>query len=109
MKQLKVNQLADASALAATTAYSFTADFNQVVSVQAVYTSTTASFSLALQYSNDNVTWKDFAAATSISNASGDVMWDVVGTKDAKYWRIAATRTSGTLTTLKCYLAYLPR
>lgn len=105
MKQLKVAQIADAASLAATTAYPFTADHFKIRSVQAVYTSTTAAFSLALQYSNDGVTWKDFTSATAISDASGDVMWDVLDTKDALYWQVKATRTSGTLTTLKVYLA----
>lgn len=107
--KLKVNQLANAASLAATGTYSFTADNNKVVSVQAVYTSTTASFSLALQYSNDGTTWKDFTSATSISNANGDVDWQVLDTKDALYWQVKATRTSGTLTTLKVYLAYRER
>jgi hypothetical protein len=109
MKKLSVNQIADAAALAATANYTFTADSHQVVSVQAVYTSTTASFTLALQHSNDGATWVDFASATAISNASGNVMWNVVGTKDSLFWRVNATRTSGTLTTLKAYLAYQPR
>lgn len=109
MNKLRVNQIADVSSLAATGTYSFTADHAKVRSVQAVYTSTTSSFSLALQYSNDGVTWKDFTTATSISNASGDVMWDVADSKDALYWQVKATRTSGTLTTLKVYLAYVTR
>lgn len=108
-KQLKATQVADATSLAATTSYAFTADSHKVVSVQAVWTATTASFSAALQYSNDGVTWKDFTTATTITNSNGDVMWDVVGTKDAVYWQVKATRTSGTLTTFKAYVANEPR
>lgn len=109
MKKLRINQIADASALAATTAYSFTADHHRVMSVQAVYTSTTAAFSLALQYSNDGSNWEDFAAATAVSDDDGNVMWDVIDTADALYWQVKATRTSGTLDTLKAYVAYEPR
>ena len=109
MAILRTNRLANATALAATTNYPFTADTNKVRAVQAVYTSTTASFTLTLQYSQDNTTWKDFTSGTAISNTSGDVDWQVLDTKDAVYWRVAATRTSGTLTTLKIYLAYVER
>lgn len=109
MKMLKATQVADATSLAITTSYPFTADQNKVVSVQAVWTATTASFTVALQYSNDGVTWKDFTTATNITNANGDVMWDVVGTKDAVYWQVKATRSGGTLTTFKAYVANEPR
>lgn len=109
MANLRVNTLANASSLAATTSYLFSATDRKVRAVQAVYTSTTSSFTLALQYSQDNVTWKDFTTATAISNASGDVDWQVLDTKDGLYWRVLATRTSGTLTTLKVYLAHVER
>ena len=109
MKRLQVVQLADASSLNADTTYGFTADWHQVVSVQAVWTATTASVSLKLQYSNDGVTWADFTTATSISNASGNVMWDVAATKDALYSRVFPYFSSGTLTTFKAYLSYTPR
>jgi hypothetical protein len=105
---LKVNQVANAAALAATTNYGFTADSHRVASVQAVWTATTASFALTLQCSNDNVTWADFTTATTVTDASGDVMWHV-DSKDTLYWRVRAARTSGTLTTLKAYVAHVPR
>lgn len=108
MGQLRVSQAANASALAATTAYSFTSDHHRVVSVQAVWTATTAAFSITLQCSNDNVTWSDFATATAITNANGDVIWHLDG-KDAAYWRVNAVRTSGTLTTFKAYVANVAR
>ena len=109
MKKLQAFQLADASSLNADTTYGFTADWHKVQSVQAVWTATTASVSLKLQYSNDNVTWADFTTATAISNASGNVMWDVGATKDALYWRVFPDFSSGTLTTFKAYLAYESR
>lgn len=108
MAQLKINQVADAASLVTTANYGFTSDSHRVVSVQGVWTATTASFSLTLQCSNDNATWADFTAATTITNASGNVMWHV-DTKDVLYWRVAATRTSGTLTTLKAYVAHISR
>lgn len=101
---LNVSQIADVAALAETANYAFTADSHRVVSVQAVYTVTTANFSLKLQYSNDNATWADFTTATAVT-AGGSVMWDVAGTKDGKYWRVNAARTSGTLDTLDIYVA----
>lgn len=109
MATLKVQTLLDGTTVVATASYPFTADSRKVRSVQMVYTSTTASFSIALQYSNDNTTWKDFTTATSISDASGDVDWQVLDTKDALYWRVRSTRTSGTLTTLQIYLASVDR
>jgi hypothetical protein len=105
---LNVSQIADVSALAATADYDFVSNSHKVVSVQAVWTATTASFELKLQMSNDNATWADFTTATAISNANGDVMWHV-DSKDAMYWRVLATRTSGTLTTLAVYVANSPR
>jgi hypothetical protein len=105
---LKVNQVANAAALAASANYSFTADSHRVVSVQAVWTATTVSATATLQCSNDGATWDDFATATAITNADGNVMWHV-DSKDALYWRVKYTRTSGTATTFKAYVAHLAR
>jgi hypothetical protein len=74
-----------------------------------VGTATTASFSIKLQYSNDNATWVDFTSATSVSNADFTADWQVLDTKDALYWRVLSTRTSGTLLTLKIYVANVKR
>ena len=104
---LNVNQVANAAALAATTSYGFTANSHRVVSVQAVWTVATASATATLQMSNDNATWADFATATAIT-ASGDVMWHV-DTKDALYWRVKYTHTSGSSTTFKAYVAHIAR
>ena len=109
MKALKSTKIADVTSVVATTNYAFTADTNRVRAVQAVWTSSTASFTLTLQYSLDGTNWSNFTSATAITNSSSNVMWDVLDTKDAVYWQVAATRTSGTLTTLKIYFANEPR
>jgi hypothetical protein len=110
MKKLTVSTLADASAVVASTAYPFKAEFHKVVSCQAIWTSSTSSFTLTLQYSNDGgTTWANFATGQAVANNSGSVMWDVAGTKDGLDWQVAVTRASGTLTTLKVYLAYQAR
>ncbi|HEY9661949.1 MAG TPA: hypothetical protein V6C65_26130 [Allocoleopsis sp.] len=109
-KQLKVNQIADASSLNADATYGFTAEWHKVVSIHAIWTATTATVSLKIQYSNDNSNWYDFTTATAISNASGNVMWDVAASgKDALYWRVFPDFGSGTLTTFKAYVAYTAR
>lgn len=108
MNRLRVSQAANATSLAATTNYSFTADTHRAVSVQAVWTATTASFSIKLQCSNDDTTWDDFTAATAITDANGAVIWHL-DSKDALYWRVNAVRTSGTLTTFKAYVANVAR
>jgi hypothetical protein len=108
-KVLSESTVADVSSVVATTNYTFESKHNKSIAVQAVYTSTTASFTLTLQYSVDNVNFQDFTTGTAVSNASGNVIWDIGTTKDAPYWRVNATRTSGTLTTLKIYRASVPR
>ena len=106
---LSESTLANAASVVATTNYPFQAKHYKPVAVQAVWTATTATMTLTLQYSCDNATWADFTTATNISDASGSVMWDIGVTKDAPYWRVLVTRTSGTLTTLKVYVAQQPR
>lgn len=106
---LSESTLANATSVVATTNYPFVAKHYKPVAVQAVWTATTATMTLTLQYSVNNTTWSDFTTATAISDASGNVMWDIGVTKDAPYWRVLVTRTSGTLTTLQVYLAQQPR
>lgn len=106
---LSSSTLADTTSVVATANHTFSATHYKPIAIQAVYTSTTASFTVTLQYSCDNVTWADFTTGTAISNASGSVMWDIGVTKDAPYWRVNVARTSGTLTTFKAYLAQIPR
>lgn len=108
MNQLRVSQLANVAALSVTANYGYTADSHRPVSIQAVWTATMASFAVKLQCSNDGATWDDFTTATSISDASGAVMWHL-DSKDARYWRINVARTSGTLTTFKAYAANVAR
>lgn len=108
MGQLRVSKIADAAAVVATTSYGFTADHHKPISVQAVWTATTASATVTLQLSNDGSTWDNFTTATSITNANGNVSW-YVDPKDALYLRVLLTYTSGTVTTLKAYVANVAR
>lgn len=108
-KVLSESTIADVSSVVATTNYPFESKHNKPVAVQAVWTSTTASFSLTLQYSVDGTNYQDFTTGTAISNSSSNVIWDISTVKDAPYWRVNATRTSGTLTTLQLYVASVPR
>ena len=106
---LQVSKITDTTAVVASANYAFTADSHKVRSVLAVYTSATASFTLTLQYSNDNVNFTDFTTATAITNASGLIDWQVLDTKDALYFRVKSTRASGTLDTLKIFVANIER
>jgi hypothetical protein len=109
MPALQVSTIADLATVVATANYSFVADSHKIRSVQMVGTATTAAFSIKLQYSNDNTNWTDFTSATTVSNANFSADWQVLDTKDAKYWRVNSTRTSGTLLTLKIYVANIER
>jgi hypothetical protein len=108
-KFLSESTLADATSVAQTTNYTFQAKSSKPIAVQAVWTSTTASFTLTLQYSVDGTNYQDFTTGTAISNSSSNVIWDISTVKDAPYWRVNAARTSGTLTTLQLYVASVPR
>jgi hypothetical protein len=106
----------DRSAVVASTTVPFTADYHKLVSAQAVWTSTTLSGSLTLQYSLDNTNWQDFATATAITNTSSNVFWNINSTAtaatvgvDALFWRVNVVVTSGTFTTLKIYFGNLRR
>ena len=69
------------------------------VSVQMVWTSTTASFAVTLQVSNDRTTYIDTAQTQAIVDNNGSVMLTLVDNMN-KYVRANIVRTSGTLTTL---------
>lgn len=106
----------DRTAIVASTTVPFVADFSRLVSCQAVWTSTTLGGSLALQYSLDNTNWTDFLTATSITNTSSSVFWNVSSTAtaatsgvDALYWRVNVVRSSGTYDTLKIYFGNISR
>lgn len=108
MPRLQVTQIANAASLAATTSYSFTADYCKAETIQFVYTSTTASFSIQVEHSLDGTNWIAEGSATAVSNASGTAHVHLKE-KDALYWRVTATRTSGTLTTFKAYVGWVER
>lgn len=106
---------ADLSSVVASTTVGFTADYSQLVSCQAIWTSTTLSGSLTLQYSLDNANWNDWTSATAITNTSSNVFWNIqngtlaTGWADALYWRVSVVRSSGTYTTLKIYFGNVSR
>lgn len=105
-----VTQSADLTSVVASTTVGFTADFNKVTGVQAVWTSTTLSGSVQLQYSLNNTDWLDLEAATAITNTSATKYWDVTTSGlDPLYWRVNVVRSSGTYTTLKIYFGNISR
>lgn len=108
LHKFHVTTIANATSLAATTSYSFTADHHKVESIQIIWTSTTASFSISIQHSLDGTNWEADGSATSISNSSSNTMYHLKE-KDSLYWRVTATRTSGTLDTFKALVGYVPR
>lgn len=117
MPMLKTSQIADASALAATTRYNFSADAWKVHSIHAMWTAGTVSAKVKLQYSNDsrvvsdpnNAVWEDYTTETSIT-ATGSKAWaDIGSTIDALYWSVLYTHTSGSSTTFKAYVANVNR
>jgi hypothetical protein len=109
MAKLSTSTLIDTASVVATTNYAFVADYYKPVAVQAVWTSSTSSMTITLQYSCDGTNYQDFVTGTSISNSSTNVIWDISTVKDALYWRVNLTRVSGTLTTLKIYLNQIER
>jgi hypothetical protein len=109
-RELKVTQAANLTSVVASTTVGFTADFSMVRGAQAVWTSTTLSGSVQLQYSLNNTDWIDVEAATSITNTSATKYWDITNTNiDPLYWRVNVVRSSGTYTTLKVYFANISR
>jgi hypothetical protein len=109
-RELKVTQSADLTSVVLSTTVGFTANFSQVRGAQAVWTSTTLSGSVQLQYSLNNTDWIDVEAATSITNTSATKYWDITNTNiDPLYWRVNVVRSSGTYTTLKVYFANISR
>lgn len=109
MAKLSVTRTANAAAVVADTAYSFTAEYHKVQSVHIVWTSTTASATAALQFSNDGSTWENFTSPQAITNNSGSVFHKVDQNTDALYWRVYLDWASGSVTTFKAYTAYIER
>lgn len=93
--------LVSQAALVATNTSS-TVDMSSIVnfSLQIVWTSTTASFSIAVEVSNDSINWTALGTPQAIADNNGDVIV-VQRNNPYAYMRVVSTRTSGTLTTLK--------
>ena len=104
--QLETSLILNGTSIAASANYDVKADEKQVACINATWTSTTASFSLQLQYSFDGTTYINDGSAQSISNSSSSKTW--TPTYTAPYYRVASTRTSGTLTTLVIHAVYNP-
>jgi hypothetical protein len=109
MGRLSAQTILNASNVAATDNYTIcTADQIQLRNVQIVWTSSSSSFSLQLQRSNDGTNWVNVGSPVAPANNNGNSYVDTT-TSDGMYWRIASTRTSGTLTTLRILAAYEER
>jgi len=102
---LSTQNIANGAAVVADTNYTFTAASHKVKSVQIVWTSTTASATHILQFSNNGTTWSDYAAAQSISNNSGSTFHKVDGNTDAMFWRVFLDWASGSVTTFNVHVA----
>lgn len=72
---------------------------NILLSVQMVWTATTAAASVTLQVSNDGTTYIDTAQTQAIADNSGAVMLSLIDFP-YKYARAKITYTSGSVTTL---------
>lgn len=96
------DRILNLSAQAATTA-SEILDLRTILncSVQIKWTSTTASFTVGLEVSNDGTNFISIDSATVLDNNGADIF--VIQNNPYKYARIYVTRTSGTLTTLTAY------
>lgn len=70
------------------------------LSVQVIWTSTTASFTLTLQESNNGTDWVDTNQTATVNNNSSSAIFKVADSA-VKYIRVNVARTSGTLTTIK--------
>lgn len=64
-------------------------------SVQIVWTSVTASFSIQVEVSNDGLNWVNLGSAAVINNNSGNVMVEKSNNTN-RFMRVSVTRTSGT-------------
>jgi N-methylhydantoinase B/oxoprolinase/acetone carboxylase alpha subunit len=106
MAALEASLILNGSSIAASANYDIKADDRQCSTINATWTSTTASHSLQLQYSFDGSTYINDGSAQAISNNSGSKTW--APTYIAPYYRIANTRTSGTVTTLVIHAVYKP-
>lgn len=106
MAALETSTILNGSSVAATANYDVVQSDKSVASINATWTSTTAAFSLQLQYSFDGSNYINDGSAQAISDDNGSKSW--IPTYKAPYYRVASTRTSGTLTTLKIHAVYVP-
>lgn len=63
--------------------------------IQAVWTGSTASGTLGLQFSNDGVNWSTDSSANTAVAGPGNFMWDIWNTQ-ASYVQVTFTYASGT-------------
>ena len=89
-----------AAVIASTNSSAIEMEHNVLLSMQMVWTSTTASASVTIQVSNDGTTWIDTAQTQAILNNNGAVMLTLVDFA-YKYARAKITFTSGSVTTLQ--------
>lgn len=103
---LETATILNATSVAASADYDIKVRDKEVVTIWAGWASTTASFSLQLQYSLDGTTFINDGSAQAIANDSGNKVWEpsVV----VPFYRVASTRTSGTLTSLKIMAVMAP-
>jgi len=105
MKELIVNNLV-AAIPTVTTSYNFTADTHEVRSIQIITASSTASWSMQLLGSNDNTNFTAIGAAITVANNSANTFNQIKNTSEYLYYKMTATKTSGTLTGLSVLVAY---
>lgn len=104
MKNLNVTNLV-LVVPAASINYEFVAVEKEATSIQVYWTSTTASFAYIIQSSNDRLNWTDVNSSQAILNNNGSTHTQIKGVRDAPYYRVSVTKTSGTLTTLGILVA----
>ena len=104
MRTLKVTNLVTTIPTVSTN-YDFECSADQCLSVQYVWASATASWTIALKTSNNGVDFTSLGSASTVANDSGSLHTQVAFVKDSKYVRVQCTKTSGTLTDLKVLVA----
>lgn len=105
MKTLTVIDLTKGVIPTASTNYDFKADHFEVFSLQVVWTSTTASFSIQPQLSLDGTNFANIGTAVTVANNSGSTVYHQIDLREVPYVRLAVTKTSGALTALKLLVA----
>jgi len=88
-----------------TTSYGFTADFKEVLSIQIITASSTASWSLQLMGSNDNTNFTNISSAITVANNSANTFTEIKNVYDYLYFKVVCTKTSGAFTGLSILVA----